>query len=361
MIRKGRQLEEDRRVMHHTSDELVAERKKQGKRGDSKDLLDLMLWARDPQTGEGLSDENIRFQMVTFLIAGHETTSGLLSFALYELLNAPHTLAKAQAEVDRVLGNQNPRFEHLAQLGYIDQVLKEALRLWPTAPMFAVYPRQGETTIGGGYPVNQKQNIFVLLPTLHRDPKVWGDDPERFDPEHFAPEAFEKLPPNSWKAFGNGQRACIGRPFAMQEAIIVLATVLQRFDLSKADPAYDLKIKQTLTLKPDGFFIKAKRRNIAIVQPAPATPRAAAAAQPAAQTAAPDHSPAGVIRLQQRLGRGVRAAHCRRREGARLCVVPGHPGCLGGALAPRGRGRDRHGVLRGTADGQCPAVRFLAR
>ena len=86
----------------------------------------------------------------------------------------------------------------------------------------------------------------------------------RFDPDRFAPESFAKLPTNAWKPFGNGQRACIGRPFAMQEAILVLASVLQRFELSKADPGYQLRIKETLTLKPEGFFIKAKRRDIII-------------------------------------------------------------------------------------------------
>jgi cytochrome P450 / NADPH-cytochrome P450 reductase len=264
MVFEARQRDEDIRFMHQIANEVIAQRKAVGYNPEGKDLLDLMLSGKDPETGEGLSDENIGFQMVTFLTAGHETTSGLLSFALYGLLENPDILMKAHAEVARVLGNDGPRFEHLAQLTYIDQVLKETLRLWPTAPVFALYPYEEETTIGGGYTVRNDQTIIVLIPMLHRDPKVWGDDAERFDPDRFAPESFAKLPTNAWKPFGNGQRACIGRPFAMQEAILVLASVLQRFELSKADPGYQLRIKETLTLKPEGFFIKAKRRDIII-------------------------------------------------------------------------------------------------
>src|SRR5215470_2526464 len=109
-----------------------------------------MLNGRDPQTGEGLSDENIRYQMVTFLIAGHETTSGLLSFTFYELLRHPEVVERGRAEVERVLPNEEPRFEHLQHLTYLDQILKESLRLWPTAPAFAVYPYK-ETIVGGKY------------------------------------------------------------------------------------------------------------------------------------------------------------------------------------------------------------------
>src|SRR5262249_7590604 len=172
---------EDIRLMNHTANELIAERKRQPNPEAFKDLLGLMLSGKDPKTGQGLSDENIRYQMTTFLIAGHETTSGLLTFTLYEILANPPVLEKARSEVDRVLGNETPRYEHLAQLTYVDQVLKETLRLWPTAPGFGLYPYAQETTIGG-YPVRNDQIILVLTPMLHRDPKVW-EDAERFDPE----------------------------------------------------------------------------------------------------------------------------------------------------------------------------------
>ena len=246
--------------MHEISDRLIAERRRGPNAGEKKDLLARMLAGRDPKTGQGLDDENIRYQLVTFLIAGHETTSGLLSFALYFLLKNPEALEKARAEVDAVLGSNLPSVQHLPKLSYIDQILKETLRIWPTAPAIGLRPLQ-DTVIGSRYELKTDDTVMVLLPMLHRDPAVWGDDVEAFKPERFAPEAFDKLPDNAWKPFGNGQRACIGRPFAMQEAQLVLASVLQRFDLVQADPSYQLTIKETLTLKPQDFRIRAKRRS----------------------------------------------------------------------------------------------------
>ncbi len=169
-------------------------------------------------------------------------------------------LARAQEEADRVLGADAPRFEHLRELGYIDQVLRESLRLWPTAPAYALYPKE-DTTIGGRYGVEAGEELFVLLPMLHRDPTVWND-PERFDPERFAPEHIDQIPANAWKPFGRGQRACIGRPFAMQEAKLVLAMMLRRFDLVDVDD-YQLDIKETLTLKPAALHIQAHPRSSA--------------------------------------------------------------------------------------------------
>jgi len=264
MLITKRQYDEDVRLMHQIADELISDRKKHGDPGGKTDILSTMLNAIDSQTGERLSEENVRDQMVTFLIAGHETTSGLLSFTIHALLRHPEAMAKAREEVERVLGNETPRFEHVAQLVYLDQVFKETLRLWPTAPAFAVYSYAEETTLGP-YPIHREQTLYVLAPMLHRDPKVWGDDAEAFNPDHFAFENAAKLPPNAWKPFGNGQRACIGRPFALQEATLLLAMILQRFDLSLADPDYKLEIKETLTLKPHGLEIYAKRRDNVIV------------------------------------------------------------------------------------------------
>ncbi|GAA3352434.1 hypothetical protein GCM10020366_02060 [Saccharopolyspora gregorii] len=145
-------------------------------------------------------------------------------------------LATARSEVDRVLGDEAPRFEHLSGLGYLDQVLKESLRLWPTAPAFGVSPRADGTVLGGRYEVNRDDELLVVVPGLHRDPAVWGADAETFDPDRFTFERAEALPPNAWKPFGNGQRSCIGRGFALQEATLFLAMLLQRFDITAADP-----------------------------------------------------------------------------------------------------------------------------
>ena len=163
MLRTQRQYEADGRYLHSVTDELIAKRRRMPEDEKPRDLLGLMLEAKDPVTGERLDDVNIRYQLLTFLIAGHETTSGLLSFATYFLLKNPDILRKAQAEADRVLGAETPRFEHIAQLGYIDQILRETLRLWSTAPGLTLSPKH-DTVLAGKYPLKKRSALLVLLP-----------------------------------------------------------------------------------------------------------------------------------------------------------------------------------------------------
>ncbi len=271
MLRTKRRYEADIELMTRVADTLIAERRRDPDAPSRHDLLNIMLTGRDPETGEGLSDENVRYQLVTFLIAGHETTSGLLSFTIYFLMRNPGVLQQAREVVDAVLGSERPRFEDLAKLRFLDQILMEALRLWPTAPAFAVAP-YAKTTIGDRYEVTPDDTLLVLTPMLHRDPRVWGEDPEAFQPERFSPDVAEKLPANAWKPFGNGVRACIGRGFAMQEAQLVLAIILQRFELTEADPNYQLEVAETLTLKPHGFRVRARRRGEFAARPRTAVP-----------------------------------------------------------------------------------------
>lgn len=262
LINKQRQFQADIEYMNSMVDIIIKERKTSGQDlTQKKDLLSYMLTQTDKQTGERLDDQNIRYQIITFLIAGHETTSGLLAFAIYFLLKHPEVLAQAYEEVDRVLGPDAtimPTYAQVNKLNYIQQILKEALRLWPTAPAFALYPYE-DTVIGGKYLVTRRDEIAVLVPVLHRDKQIWGNDAEEFKPERFSPEREAALPPNAYKPFGNGQRACIGRQFAMQEATLVLGMLLQRFKLID-HTNYEFKIRETLTLKPDNFRIKVRRR-----------------------------------------------------------------------------------------------------
>ncbi len=264
LVRKHRkrQFEDDVRTMNETVDRIIKDRRASGEGLSSKgDLLSYMLTGVDRKTGERLDDLNIRYQIITFLIAGHETTSGLLSFAIYALLNHAEVLERAYQEVDHVFGNDlsvKPTYSQVNQLTYLSQILKETLRLWPTAPAYAIYPYE-DTIIGGKYKVKRSHHINVLLPMLHRDPAIWGEQAEHFDPDNFSPEKEAVRPANAWKPFGNGQRACIGRQFALQEATLVLGLILQRFHLSD-HTRYQLKIRESLTMKPDGFKIKVRLR-----------------------------------------------------------------------------------------------------
>ena len=264
MLKKDRErkLRADIRYMNEMVDRIVRERRESGDDlADKPDLLSHMLSGVDRKTGERLDDLNIRYQVITFLIAGHETTSGLLSFAVYYLLNNPDVLARASAEVDRVLGSDPgvlPTYAQVNQLAYLEQILKESLRLWPTAPVFALSPYKDEM-IGGSYRMRKNYQIVVLSPMLHRDRKVWGEQADVFNPDNFSREAERQRPANAYKPFGNGQRACIGRQFALQEAALVLGMILQRFKLID-HTRYRLTLKETLTVKPDQFRIKVRRR-----------------------------------------------------------------------------------------------------
>jgi cytochrome P450/NADPH-cytochrome P450 reductase len=262
-LREHRQFDADLEVMNTLVDRLIQERLAQPEQpGARPDLLGYMLNNVDKQTGERLDDTNIRYQIITFLVAGHETTSGLLSFTLYALLQHPEVLARAYEEVDRVLGSDTavlPTIEQVRQLRYVTQTLNESLRLFPPVPAFSLQSVADETVVGGRYRITRDQPVMLLTAMLHRDPSVWGADAEEFNPDHFSPEAQAQRPANAFKPFGNGQRACIGRQFAMQEAILVLGMILQRFELID-HKHYQLAIKETLTQKPDDFIIKVRRR-----------------------------------------------------------------------------------------------------
>ncbi len=250
-----------RDYMNELVDGVIEHRQAHPGTGKSKDLLDYMLGAKDAESGVGLSLHNIRSQINTFLIAGHETTSGLLSFALYYLINNPDVLARCYEEVDTELGeelNNLPTAADVIKLRYVMQVLKEVLRLWPGAPFIIRHPLGTERLLDK-YPVTPKDSLNISLANLHRDPDVWGEDAEEFNPGRFAAGEEEKLPPNAYLPFGVGQRACIGRQFAVAEAQLALGVILQRFEFVD-HTNYELKIKRGLTIKPIDFTIQVVPR-----------------------------------------------------------------------------------------------------
>ncbi|MEU8587325.1 cytochrome P450 [Streptomyces sp. NPDC048664] len=280
-------------------DEVIGARTGSGQDG-AGDLLGLMLTARRPGDGTPLDTANIRNQVITFLIAGHETTSGALSFALHHLTKHPAALRLVQREADALWGDDpdpEPTFDDVGRLTYTRQVLNEALRLWPTAAVFSREAR-ADTLLAGRVPVRAGQAVSVLTPMLHRQP-LWGDNPELFDPERFSPEAEAARPVHAFKPFGTGERACIGRQFALHEATMLLAMLVHRYRLhDHAD--YRLTVKETLTLKPAGFTLTL-------------TPRTGAdrvhAALPGAPTAGAPEAASAVLPSRVRPGTGVLFLH----------------------------------------------------
>ncbi|GAA0553177.1 cytochrome P450 [Paractinoplanes ferrugineus] len=249
------------------------------------DMLSLMLETPHPVSGEKLDPVNARYQVVTFLAAGHETTSGSLAFAMYFLVNHPEVLRRARAEVDALWGDTDevtPSYEDIGNLTYVRQVFNESLRLWPAAAGFSRQAKV-DTTLLGRHPMNKGDWAVVLAPVLHRDPTVWGDNPNAFDPDHFSPEREAARSVHAFKPFGTGERACIGRQFAMHEAVLVLGLLIHRYRF--LDPeSYQLRIAQRLTMKPADFRLKVRRR----VPAERRAVRAAVAAPGADVTAAPE-------------------------------------------------------------------------
>src|SRR6266545_4683020 len=222
------------RYMNRLVDEVIRTRAEHP-HADADDLLELMLRAARAGGDGALDEVNIRYQVITFLVAGHETTSGALSFALYYLSRHPDVLARATAEVDRVWGaDEVPAFEQVAKLRYVRRVLDESMRLWPTAPVYGRAAR-ADTVLGGRYEMRAGEGVLVVVPAVHRDPAVWGPDALAFDPDRFASDQVKSRPAHIYKPFGTGERACIGRQFALHEAVLVLGTILRRYELT-ADP-----------------------------------------------------------------------------------------------------------------------------
>jgi cytochrome P450 len=248
--RYARRVRRDARYLHGLADDIVSTRRAQ-RSGSHDDLLQIMLES-------DLDAANIRCQLINFLIAGHETTSGAMVFALYFLSQHPEVFARARDEVDEVWGEQQrPEFEKIAKLRYLRRVLDESLRLQPTVPAYYRAARQ-DTVLAGVHPMRKGDWALALISTLHRDPR-WGPDPEAFDPDRFTPEQMRARPAGLYKPFGTGERSCIGRQFALHEAVLMLAVLIRRYDLI-ADPEYRLQVQERLTMMPSGFRLGLRRR-----------------------------------------------------------------------------------------------------
>lgn len=248
--RYERRVRRDAKYLHELADDIVSTRRARAS-GNRDDLLQIMLES-------DLDAANIRYQLINFLIAGHETTSGALSFALYFLSRHPEVFTRARAEVDAVWGEDpRPEFEKIAKLRYVRRVLDESLRLQPTVPAYYRAARQ-DTVLAGIHPMRKGDWALALTSTLHRDPR-WGHDPGAFDPDRFAPEQLRTRPGGLYKPFGTGERSCIGRQFALHEAVLMLAVLIRRYDLT-ADPEYRLRVQERLTMMPSGFRLSLRRR-----------------------------------------------------------------------------------------------------
>ncbi len=245
---------------------IIEERRRSGERGD--DVTSMLLDARYDD-GSELSQKRIRDELITLLVAGHETTSNALSWTLMRLSQHPAVARKLQAEVDDVLGQRKPTFEDLPKLRYTRWVLDEAMRLHP--PAWTTGRLALEDHDLGGHPMAKGDLVLISFYLLHRNPEVWSN-PEGFDPDRW--EALSKpgaLPKGAFMPFGAGTRKCVGESFAYLEAVVILAMLTQRHQLYLSGRPIEPSPQITLGLG-SGLWMHVKPRATASGRPAVARP-----------------------------------------------------------------------------------------
>jgi cytochrome P450 len=227
---------------------LIALRRAQPAAGN--DLLGKLIAAQ-------MNDELIRDQMLTMLIAGHDTSTALLAWSLYLLAIYPDVLKRVQGEIDTVIGGQAPEYRHVRQLRYLDCVIRETLRLYP--PIHLGSRIAAEDLTFGGFSIPAGTRVLYSIYLTHRDTKHWPQA-DVFDPDRFLPEQASTRPAYTYLPFGGGPRNCIGAAFAQAEAKMVLARVLQRYQFQLVGGKVRPRMRATLEPNP-GIFAEVHRRH----------------------------------------------------------------------------------------------------
>lgn len=235
---------------------LIQERRAAGTEGRG-DLLSRLLEAQDEQ-GRKMSDTEMRDQLMTLFLAGHETTALTLSFAFYLLAQNPDSENLLHAELDRVLAGRLPTVGDVPELPYAEWVIKESMRLYP--PAWTIGREALEDCEIGGYFVRKGTQVLMSQWVVQRDPRYW-EEADRFNPSRWGEEKTKNLPRCAYFPFGDGPRICIGNSFAMMEAILILAAIAQRFRLDLV-PGQKLRLVPSVTMRPrDGIkmFVRERR------------------------------------------------------------------------------------------------------
>ena len=214
-------------------------------RTGADDLIEMLLDAVEPDSGRTMTDAEITDNILTFVLAGHETTAVALGWTFALLADQPEVVARLVAEIDAVTRGEPVRPDHIAGLGYARQVVSETMRLYPPAPLIArAVARDIEL---GGVPLPAGSVIFVPIYAVQRHAATWAR-PEVFDPDRFAPEAVRARHRFAYMPFGAGPRVCIGNGFAIMEAVAILAVLLQALRLERIGPMPGARMR--LTLRP---------------------------------------------------------------------------------------------------------------
>jgi cytochrome P450 len=224
---------------------LIEERRRSGQ--DRGDLLSMLLLAQDTEGDGGhMTDDQLRDELMTIFLAGHETTANALTWTWYLLSQNPEVETKLHEEIDEVLAGQLPAFEHVAHLKYTEMVLAESMRLYP--PAWALGRMALDDFEIGGYVVPKKSLVLMSQYVMHHDPRYFPE-PLRFDPERWSPEARDTRPQFSYFPFGGGPRRCIGEGFAWMEGILLIAGLASEWQM-RLVPNHPVELKPVITLRP---------------------------------------------------------------------------------------------------------------
>ena len=242
-VRPNREFTRARAGLDKIVYDMIAQRRASGE--DPGDLLSMLLAARD-EDGSGMTDRQVRDEVMTLLLAGHETTANALTWTSVLLAQNPGADARLAGELATILGGRSPALADLPRLPYTENVVKEALRLYPPAWILG-YEAIDDVTVGG-YPVRKGTTMFMSQWVTHRDPR-WFPEPDAFRPERWAEPGIKQLPTYAYYPFGGGERLCIGKSFALMEASLLLATIAARYRLALA-PDQRIEMEPSVTLRP---------------------------------------------------------------------------------------------------------------
>ncbi|TDF98146.1 cytochrome P450 [Paenibacillus piri] len=212
------------------------------------DLLSMLLAAKDEEDGSGMTDRQVRDEVMTIFLAGHETTANTLSWTWYLLSLHPEVERKLWQELDRELADRKPTVEDIGKLEYLNQIIWESMRLYPA--VWVINREVTEEVEIGGHVFKPGETIMMSQYVMHRNPKYY-DHPEQFIPERFADgELLKRIPQFAYFPFGGGPRVCIGNNFALMEAALVLATIASTYKLSLVPNHPDVEPEPLITLRP---------------------------------------------------------------------------------------------------------------
>jgi cytochrome P450 len=248
-------IQRNLRVLDATISDIIQQRRSEP--GKYDDLLTMLMEVEDADTAERMTDRQLRDEVLTIFIAGHETTANALAFTFYLLAKHPEVMKRVHDELTRVIGSGEITFDKLQQLEYCTMVIKESMRLYP--PAWIIVREAVQDDVLDGYHIHKGDKVLASPFAMQHSERYW-DRPEEFKPERFAADKIKEMPRYAYFPFGGGARMCVGNNFAMMEMQIIMAKVCQQYNFS-LPPDFEMELTPLITLRPkNGVPLRLERR-----------------------------------------------------------------------------------------------------